>query len=73
MFTTKEQLESVLTAMLDSGTIEEHAAIILTTGVESNGGLVLPVISKLIASRDITPAQATLITRAITNLKRAAK
>ncbi len=72
MFATAEQLEQVLTAMLDSGTLSESQAIGVQTATKAFKGKLTAALAEGVKGRHITYTQANQIAKSVRDLGRAA-
>ena len=72
-YTTKEQLEQVLTAMVDSGTIEPQTAYDMLDAVDIHGGQITVALRHGIANGYINSQLANAVMKSLDQLRKAAR
>ena len=72
-YTTKEQLEQVLTAMVDSGTIEPQTAYDMLDAVDIHGGQITVALRHGIANGYIKSQLANAVMKSLDQLRKAAR
>ena len=70
-YTTKEQLEQVLTAMVDSGTIEPQTAYDMLDAVAVHGGQITVALRHGIANGYINSQLANAVMKSLDQLRKA--
>ena len=72
-YTTKEQLEQVLIAMIDSGTIEPQTAYDMLDAVDAHGGQITVALRHGIANGYINSQLANAVMKSLDQLRKAAR
>ena len=72
-YATQEQLEQVLTAMIDSGTTEQQAAFDILDAVKAHGGQVTVALRHGIANGYINSQLANAVMKSLDQLRKAAQ
>ena len=72
-YATKEQLEQVLIAMVDSGTIEPQTAYDMLDAVDTHGGQITVALRHGIANGYINSQLANAVMKSLDQLRKAAR